>query len=151
MDRRPLWSLGDVRASLVITAISARLPVAWQRRVSVFAGGLIGTGMRFGLAEAVAALGVAGVWGTLLVNLSGALALGFVVGRRLARTRPGTLLVPFLGIGLLGSFTTFSGFSYEVADLLDAGRWQLGLGYAVGSIAAGLMLALLGERWGGRT
>jgi fluoride ion exporter CrcB/FEX len=55
--------------------------------------------------------------------------------------------VPFLGIG---SFTTFSGFSYEVADLLDAGRWQLGLLYAVGSIAFGLLLAQLGERLGGR-
>lgn len=132
------------------TAISSRVPIVWQRRTSVFAGGLIGTGMRFGLAETVTAVGLVGEWGTLLANLGGALALGFVVGWRLARTQPGTLLVPFLGIGLLGSFTTFSGFSYEVADLLDAGRWQLGLGYAVGSIAAGLVLALLGERWGGR-
>jgi CrcB protein len=118
--------------------------------VAVFGGGLIGTGSRFALAEAIASLGYSALWGTLAVNLGGAFLLGFAVGRRLARTRPGTLLVPFLGIGLLGSFTTFSGFSYEVADLLDAGRWQLGLLYAVGSIAFGLLLAQLGERLGGR-
>lgn len=134
----------------MIAALSAQLPLVWQRRVAVFGGGLIGTGSRFALAEAIASLGYSALWGTLAVNLGGAFLLGLVVGRRLARTRPGTLLVPFLGIGLLGSFTTFSGFSYEVADLLDAGRWQLGLSYAVGSIAFGLLLAQLGERLGGR-
>ena len=134
----------------MIAAVSARLPLVWRRRVAVFGGGLIGTGSRFAIAEAFSNLAVAAVWGTLAVNLGGAFLLGLVVGRRLARTRPGTLLVPFLGIGLLGSFTTFSAFSYEVADLLDAGRWQLGLLYAAGSIALGLVLARMGERLGGR-
>ena len=134
----------------MITAIAGRFPLVWQRRGAVFAGGLIGTGSRLAVAELFAALGAAHVWGTLFVNLAGSFLLGLVVGWRLARSRPGTFVVPFLGIGLLGSFTTFSGFSVEVAELLEAGRWQAGLGYAAGSIGSGLVLALLGERLGRR-
>jgi CrcB protein len=75
-------------------------------------------------------------WGTLAVNLAGCLALGILM--RLVETR--ALFGPearlFLGIGVLGSLTTFSTFPYETAELLrSSGPWP-----ALGNAAVRLVL-----------
>jgi CrcB protein len=58
---------------------------------------------------------------------------------------------PFLGVGVLGGFTTFSTYAVEVAELLADARPELALGYLVGTVlvalvavTAGLFLARLG-------
>lgn len=59
--------------------------------------------------------------GTLIVNLIGCLLIGLVAGLISEQTiRPE--LRPFLIVGLLGSFTTFSTYSLESIELLDARR-----------------------------
>ena len=59
-------------------------------------------------------------YGTLVVNLSGGLALGALVGLELAGD--GLLLV---GTGLLGSYTTFSTWMVETQRLAEDGEWTL--------------------------
>jgi CrcB protein len=87
--------------------------------------------------------------GTLALNLAGAFALGYVVGRRSVTSMSATAF-SFVAIGLLGSFTTFSAFAFEVCDLLADARSGLAMGYAVASVVVGLVVAgggiLLGER-----
>lgn len=98
--------------------------------------------------EGVEALGALALVGTFSVNLLGALALGYVVGRRTVSPLPVTMFA-FVAIGLLGSFTTFSAFVFDVYDLLADDRAGLGVGYAVASVVVGLIVArggvLLGE------
>ena len=83
-------------------------------------------------------------WGTTVVNLLGAFALGVVV----ALTTERLLLSPdwrvALGIGFLGAFTTFSTYTYETVKLAEDGAIGLALVNSVGMLTLGLIAAALG-------
>jgi CrcB protein len=82
-------------------------------------------------------------FGTLAVNLSGAFALGLLVG-----AAAGTGAYRLLGIGLLGGYTTFSTWALESHRLAQDGEGALaGANLAVG-LALGLAAAWLGRRLG---
>ena len=119
-----------------------------RRRIAVGLGAAIGTVLRAGLGTLVVAIGHDVLWSTLFANVAGSLLLGILLGWRLRRSAPSTFTIPFVGIGLLGSFTTFSLFAVETGDLLRDGRVGLAAGYAIGSVIAGLVAALAGERVG---
>jgi CrcB protein len=84
-------------------------------------------------------------WGTLLINVTGSLLLTFMYG-----LLEGTAAAPewraFLGIGVLGGYTTFSTFSYESVRLLQDGEWERALLYAAGSVILSIGGAVLGFR-----
>lgn len=80
---------------------------------------------------------------TLVINLSGALFLGLVVGW----ARDGTIgpdLALFLAVGFCGAFTTWSGFMWEWLQLVSSGRARLAWVYLGGSLGVGIVLAALG-------
>lgn len=85
-----------------------------MRSVWVVAGGVVGSLLRWWLAGLFPATPPAFPWGTLLVNVTGAFALGAVgvvlIERVVARSDQ---LRTFLAIGLLGSYTTFSTMAVE--------------------------------------
>jgi len=58
--------------------------------------------------------------------------------------RPHRLARPFLGVGVLGGFTTFSTAMAGVPELLDAGRPALALLYLVGTAVPALVAAAVG-------
>jgi fluoride exporter len=82
-------------------------------------------------------------WGTFVVNASGSLALGFILVW-LQSTVASPHLRDLIAIGFLGSFTTFSTFSYEALAMLRDGDWGSAAGYTLGSVALGLVAAALG-------
>lgn len=88
--------------------------------------------------------------GTALINVSGSLLLGVVVGLALSgAVDPQWRAV--LGTGVLGGFTTFSTASVETVRLLLARRWIAGLAYGLGTgtlafTGAAAGLALTGVR-----
>jgi CrcB protein len=84
------------------------------------------------------------------VNLTGSLLLGFYLARR-ERTVTAPWSLQFWGIGVFGSFTTYSTFSIEVVRLLDLGETTIAGGYLVISIVGGLFLAIIGLRIGSAT
>ena len=110
----------------------------------VAAGGAVGTLARYGLDEALGTVGEVPA-STLAVDLTGALALGLLVGLG-ASTR----LRLLLGTGVLGGFTTYSAFAVQVQDLGSRGELALGAGYALVTVVGGFALAALGLRWGRR-
>ncbi|MDO5492298.1 MAG: CrcB family protein [Nesterenkonia sp.] len=71
-------------------------------------GGAVGALLRFGLGELLPEQGMKFPWTTLLVNISGSAALGLLVGVAAVRTKTPAWVVPTLGTGLLGAYTTFS-------------------------------------------
>jgi CrcB protein len=80
-------------------------------------GGALGASGRFGV-NLIAPWGGAGMpWATLVVNVIGGAAMGALYALA-AENRP---LMLFLGVGVLGGFTTFSAFSMETVRLLHAG------------------------------
>jgi CrcB protein len=84
--------------------------------------------------------------GTMVVNLTGAFALGVLTGW-LAGGLPSTLLT-VAGTGYLGGYTTFSTASVETARLLEGHQWGAALVNAVGMLVAAVLLAALGVRCG---
>ncbi|MFC6011134.1 fluoride efflux transporter CrcB [Nocardia lasii] len=92
-------------------------------------------------------------WSTFVVNVVGCFAIGVlmvVVTELLAAPK---LVRPFLGIGVLGGFTTFSTYSLETQRLLDHGAALTALSYAALSVLAGLgavAVAIGMTRWAAR-
>lgn len=78
-------------------------------------------------------------WGTMLVNLTGSLALGVVTG--LALGRPGAAV---LAVGLLGGYTTFSTASLESVRLLAERRYTTALLNGPGMLVACTVLSIAG-------
>lgn len=112
----------------------------------VFCGGMAGTLARFGLAEALPA--PAGLpLGILLVNIAGALALGFLLealalgGPDAGRRRALRLL---FGTGFLGGFTTYSALAVDSALLVGSGRAAEGVAYLAVSVLIGLVATAAG-------
>ena len=106
------------------------------------AGGL-GAALRFVVDGAVRqATGGRWPWGTAPINVSGSFLLGLLTGLA-GRGLPPDLL-PVLGTGLLGGYTTFSTASVETVRLLQQRRVAASLAYALGGLVLSVAAALLG-------
>jgi CrcB protein len=116
--------------------------------LAVLAGGALGTGARLAVDLLLPHGGTTFPAGTLLVNLTGALALGFLVAR-VWPVAPEWLRAG-LGPGLLGSFTTFSALAVSAVELTSLGAGAAAIGYLVASLVGGIAAAALGLRLGSR-
>ncbi len=108
-------------------------------------GGAIGAIARYGLSGWVQRSVDTFPLGTLTVNVLGCLVLGAMmtlVEERSALS-PNTRL--FLGIGLLGSFTTFSTFGFETLELLRDREYTSALLSVGGNVGVGLVAVVLGR------
>ncbi len=121
--------------------VDDRLP---RQYLAVFFGGMVGAAARLGLTAALPSGTI--VWGVLVANLFGALALGILFEAVREHRLGGTSRWAFWGPGALGAFTTFSALQMEAADLIRGGQVANAALYLVASIALGVPLAALG-RW----
>ena len=84
-------------------------------------------------------------WGTFLVNLVAAFALGLVLGLQASGrcNPPGSTssLILLIGVGFFGSLSTFSTFAVEVLVTLRDRQWAEALLLTAGSVLAGLLVA----------
>jgi CrcB protein len=118
----------------------------------VASGGALGSLARYWMTGAVAALtGQRFPYGTLLINILGSFVIGVVAGLTLTPARMG--LHPdarvFLMVGICGGFTTFSSFSLQTLELLQAGDVIPATLYMAGSVALCVLFVWLGW-WLGR-
>lgn len=107
-------------------------------------GGMVGALLRYGTVTAVDRLtGTPLPWGTLTVNVAGSLALGvlLVLTERFAAD---AAIRRFAAVGLLGAFTTFSAFSWEVVAMLREGAWLRAMTYATGSVVLAVLALAAG-------
>ena len=111
--------------------------------LAVALGGAAGALARHGVSSAVAAaFGTRFPLGTLVVNVAGSFAMGWLFALFIGRVDLSPELRLLLTTGLLGAFTTFSTFSVETLVLLQAGRWLA----AVANVALSVALCL-GAAW----
>ncbi|MFL5280189.1 MAG: fluoride efflux transporter CrcB [Rhodopila sp.] len=109
--------------------------LAW---LAVAVGGALGSVARFWMTGVMTALtGPQFPWGTLLINVLGSFIIGLVAGFTLtpARVAMHPDLRIFLMTGFCGGFTTFSAFSLQTLELMQAGELVQALGYVLGSVA----------------
>ncbi len=100
----------------------------------VAAGGAIGSVARYGLAELWSS-----PWIIVVINVVGSLLLGLLMGV-LSQGSTNLLLRPFVGVGVLGGFTTFSTAMVDLRSQLAAGHQALTL-FLLLAAAAGSILA----------
>jgi CrcB protein len=108
-------------------------------------GGFIGALARYGLGSwAASHWGTSFPLGTLLVNGLGSFLLAFFLTLATGRLSVPAGARPFMAIGFLGGFTTFSSFSYETVRLMEQNGWGDALLNLVANVGLGLAGAILG-------
>ena len=105
----------------------------------VFLGGGIGSVLRYGT-NSILNLYVIGQLGTLVVNVLGSFVFGILVSIGEQRSDYFNL---FLLTGLLGGYTTFSQFSFDVVTLQNNGNFY-SIIYVLSSVLLSISMALLG-------
>jgi CrcB protein len=119
------------------------------RSGSVVAGGILGTLARWWIEGVFPPAPPGFPWGTLVINVTGAFALGVVGVVLLERVTRSGHLRTFLGIGLIGSYTTFSTMALEGVQLIEARRLGLAVSYWITTLVLGQMAGVYGM-WLGR-
>lgn len=113
--------------------------------VGIGVAGALGALARYGLEGAVSRRWPGAFpWGTFVVNVSGAFALGLVFVLLTEKVTVDPWLRSALTIGFLGAYTTFSTLSFESYRLIEDGAVGLALANTLGSLAAGLVAVYLG-------
>jgi CrcB protein len=112
--------------------------------VVVALGGALGSLGRWSLGEALAGSESSFPWATFVENVSGSFALGVLVVALLERWPQSRYLRPFLGVGILGGFTTFSTYALDLRTLVADDRLAVAVTYVAGTMTAGLLAAWLG-------
>ena len=111
----------------------------------VMIGGAIGAGFRYHLSRiALQFMGPGFPWGTWIANLLGGLLMGVLAGTLAREVDGGEPLRLFLGVGVLGGFTTFSAFSLETYNMLVRGDYMMAVAYAISSATGAIILLFLG-------
>lgn len=111
------------------------MPYLW-----IALGSALGGVLRFWIGGMVGDRLGAAYLGTIFVNVTGCLAIGFLAGL-------GTAPFPrqLLMIGLLGGYTTFSSFGLQTLELAHEGRWSVAVANVVLSLICSLVAVWLGH------
>jgi len=117
---------------------------AFAKSLLVFLGAGLGANARYWLGGWIQdRTGVSFPWNTLIINVTGSLAMGIFMAVFLKGTfNPGWRL--FLAIGVLGGYTTFSAFSYEAIALIRESSWLYAIWYILGSNFASIFASGIG-------
>jgi CrcB protein len=85
-------------------------------------------------------------WATFAVNACGCLLIGVLMVLVTEARAVHRLVRPFLGVGVLGGFTTFSTYAVQAHDLLAAGATAVAAAYLALTMAAALAATWAGVR-----
>lgn len=106
--------------------------------VAIALGGALGSIARWGVAEALPHRPGGFPWGTFAANLSGALLLGALMVLLLDVWPVLRYVRPFLAVGVLGGYTTFSTYMLDTRTLLGQGAAWSAAAYLFGTLLGGL-------------
>ena len=116
--------------------------------LAVIVGGVVGTGLRLAIDAAIPHGFTEFPLSTLIINTVGSFLLGVLV-TRVWPVAPSWVRAG-LGVGVFGSFTTFSAIAVAVIPLTQSGQGMLALLYVAVTLLLGLGAAWLGVVLGRR-
>ena len=110
-----------------------------QKYFLIALGGALGSVARYWVGSTIASrAGIKFPYGTLVVNLTACLVIGFTLtylSKRADLSPAWRFLVP---VGFIGAYSTFSTYEWETLSTLRSGAFALAALYAVGSLILGL-------------
>jgi CrcB protein len=118
---------------------------ALQKYLLIAVGGALGSVARYWVGATIGGrLGVRFPFGTLFVNITACLILGFSLtyAGKLADLNPAWRYL--LAVGFIGAYSTFSTYQWETLSTLRSGAFALASLYAVGSLVLGLVATWCG-------
>ncbi|MGH3387996.1 MAG: fluoride efflux transporter CrcB [Actinomadura sp.] len=121
-------------------------PASWTVLVAISAGGVLGALARYGVTVAFPYSAGDFPSATFAINVVGCLLIGVLMASLAAAARARPLVRPFLGIGVLGGFTTFSTYIVDVQRAVTAGAAATGLAYLAATPVAALVAVYAGDR-----
>jgi CrcB protein len=107
-------------------------------------GGALGALARWVVATGLPSSPPGWPWATFLVNLTGCFLLGALFALLAGRFPEASWPRPFLAVGVLGGYTTYSAFAVEVVRLTEAGAVLPAGGYVVVSVVGGVAAVAAG-------
>ena len=120
-----------------------------QKYLLIAIGGALGSMLRYWVGSTIAGrMGIRFPYGTLVVNLTACVVLGFTLtylGRRADLSSAWRFLIP---IGFIGAYSTFSTYEWETLSTMRSGAFALAAVYAVGSLILGLAATWCGTLLG---
>ena len=116
----------------------------WSVLVVIALGGALGALARLGLATAWPHTAGRFPWATFVTNVSGCFLIGVLMVLISEVWSAHRLIRPFLGVGVLGGFTTFSTYTGDVVQMINVGAARTGLLYLGGTLVAALVAVYLG-------
>jgi CrcB protein len=116
----------------------------WVVLGAIAAGGALGASARVGLGTAFPVAPSGFPWTIFVINVVGCLLIGALMVLVIEVWPARRLVRPFLGVGVLGGFTTFSTYVVEIEQLLDAGAVAVALAYLGGTVIAALAATWVG-------
>lgn len=118
----------------------------WPVLAVIAAGGVLGSLARYGLTSAFPHRPDGFAWATFGINVTGCLLIGVLMVLFEEMWTSQRLLRPFLGVGVLGGFTTFSTYILDANQAVTAGAARAALVYLAGTLVAALTAV-----WAGAT
>jgi CrcB protein len=117
----------------------------WPVLLAISVGGVVGALARYFLQHVWPHQPAGFPWATFVINVSGSLCIGVLmalieelpVGSRLVR--------PFIGVGILGGFTTFSTYAVDIQQSLGLAAARTALVYLAGTLVAALVAVWIGN------
>lgn len=116
----------------------------WDILLAIAAGGALGSLARWALTETFRHAGGQVAWGTWLENVTGSFLLGVLMVFVLDIWPTTRYVRPFLGVGVLGGYTTFSTYMLDTRGLLASGHIPAAFGYLFGTLLIGLLAVWAG-------
>ena len=111
---------------------------------AISVGGAVGSLARYGLGVAFPPGRTGFPWATFGINVVGSLLIGVLMVLVVEVWEAHPLIRPFLGVGILGGFTTFSTYVVDVQRLVNAGAAGTALAYLVATLVAALAAVYVG-------
>lgn len=113
--------------------------------ILVALGGGIGAAGRYLLGNTMSRfMGSTFPWGTLTANVLGGFAMGLLVGWLAFKVSGGENFRLFIGVGVLGGFTTFSSFSFESLRMIENKAYAMAAGYMSASVVLSILAVFIG-------
>ncbi|MFZ5852937.1 MAG: fluoride efflux transporter CrcB [Chloroflexota bacterium] len=113
--------------------------------LAISVGAVLGANARYLVGGWIAErIGTGFPYGTLVINVSGSFLIGIVLTVVGERALAPWWVRPMLAIGFLGSYTTFSTFSFETLALVESGSLVAAAANVLGSVGAALLGVYLG-------